>query len=348
MNKLILILIALLFIPSVSQAQTNLKASELNALTTPDSADIIIIGDVSATESKKITYGNFVSGIGGTGLGANLSSSNNGIFSNTGTITFGDDNLSTTGTMSAGYFVSTGGTMSIFDDLTILNDLRIPVFQDCSTLLSTGEVCIDGNISGMTDAMSFKGTDGEERININMLKSAIVSINDNDSLYFDDATNSWVTLPANLPFWDGVDGSQVYPLTPATTDIYIGGNTSGTADHWIKATGGMVINQQNADENFNVQGDTIEYLVYTVDDQIAIGTNTPAIASLMTVQGTLSVTGTLDGAITFDNLPTSDPCTSAGTREIKNNSFFIKTGGVPCYCDNSGVDKKLVDDSACF
>ena len=34
------------------------KISELNALTTPESDDLIAIVDTSATETKKITYGN--------------------------------------------------------------------------------------------------------------------------------------------------------------------------------------------------------------------------------------------------------------------------------------------------
>lgn len=344
MTKKLMFTVLLLLLPSVSFAQTNKKISELTELSvTPANDDVLPITDVSAITTKKIRVDTLLGALGGGGdLGANLSSTGDNIFSTTGSVTF--DNM----VIYADSFVATGGTMSIMDDFEVLNQLIIPTYQDCSTLLENGEVCIDGNISGMTDAMSFKGSDGQERVNINMLKSAIVSINDNDSLYFDDATNSWVTLPANIPFWDGVDGSQVYPLTPATTDLYIGGNTSGSADHWIKSTGEMIVNQQNNDVTFNVQGDTTEYLIYTVDNVVSIGTNTPAVDALLTVQGTLAVSGTLIGAITFDNLASSDPCTAAGSDQLKNNTIFMTTGGLVCKCNNSGVDIDIEDGTSCF
>jgi hypothetical protein len=45
----------------------NKKITDLTALTTPDSADLLIIDDVSATETKKITYANLTSVFATTG-----------------------------------------------------------------------------------------------------------------------------------------------------------------------------------------------------------------------------------------------------------------------------------------
>lgn len=41
---------------------------------------------------------------------------------------------------------------------------------------------------------------------------------------------------------------------------------------------------------------------------------------------------------------TSDPCGDRPNLSL----WFNSTAGVPCYCDGSGVDKKVSDDSACF
>lgn len=285
---------------------------------------------------------------GGGGLGINLSSSVNQIVSDTGTIDFDDDNLVTTGTMQAAHFVATGGTISTFDDLEVLNEFKMPAIQDCSTVLSVGEVCIDGNINNMTDVMSFMGEDGLERININILKSSAVGVDDADTLQFDVATHSWISVPAAIPVIGGTEGTEIHPLTPSTTDVYIGDLTSVNSDIWLKATGGAIFNQQNGDTHFNVQGTGTEYLIYTTGDQVSFGTNTPEVGATLTVQGTLSVSGTLDSYIGMENLLSADPCTNAGTGTVPNNSIFLTSAGIICACNSSGVAKRADGTTSCF
>lgn len=282
---------------------------------------------------------------GGGGLGADLSSTDDNITSTTGSINFTDM------TLYADSFVSTGGTMSIVDDFTILNKLVIPATMNCSSTLTAGQVCIDNNISGVTDSMAFMGEDGFERVNVALLKSDVVAINDGDTIRYSDSTNSWATYPVIASLFDGTEGSGIYPLTPATTDIFIGGSTSGTADIWLKATGAAIFNQNNANLNFDVQGDTLDYLIYTNGDQAMIGTNTPATNSILTVSGTMTIEGTMVGFVSFGtgtSIASADPCTSAGSRKVPIDSIFMKTGGILCYCDSSGVGKKAVDASSCF
>lgn len=345
-KKILILALTISSITSICYGQSNEKISALTELATPANDDVIPITDTSANTTKKIRVDTLLGALGGGGdLGADLSSTGDNIFSTTGSVTF--DGM----VLYADSFVSTGGTMSIVDDFTVLNTFFMPSVQDCSSLLTNGGVCIDSNISGMVDSMAFMGEDGNERVNINMLKSDIVSIDDGDSLFFDDASNGWITLPANIPYWGGTEGTAIYPLTPATTDMYFGDSVSATADTWIKATGEMIINQNNANVHFNVQGDTGEYMIYTTGDQVMLGTNTPATLATLTVSGTVAIEGTGVGFVsmgTGTSIASADPCTSAGTGVVPNSSFFMKTGGVPCYCDSSGVDKKVVDDSACF
>lgn len=279
---------------------------------------------------------------GGGGLGADLSSTDDNITSVTGSINFTDMVL------YADSFVSTGGTMSIVDDFTVLEQLLIPTIQNCSSTLEQGELCIDGNISGVIDSLVFMGADGYERVNINMKKEDVISITDGDTFAYDEATGSWEPIQATIPLWSGSEGTLVYPLTPATTEFIVGSNETGSADTWLKANGAAVFNQNNADVNFNVQGDTTEYLLYTDGDQVTIGTNTPAVDALLTVQGTLTIVGTLAGFVTFDNLASADPCTSAGTDAIQNNSIFLTSAGIICACNSSGVAKRADGTTSCF
>lgn len=282
---------------------------------------------------------------GGGGLGADLSSTDDNILSTTGSINFTDM------TLYAESLVLSGGTMSIVDDFTVINQFIIPAIQDCSSVLQTGEVCIDGNISGMVDAMAFMGSDGYERVNIAMRKEDIVSLTDGDTFAYDDTTDGWVTIQASVPLWDGTEGTLVYPLTPATTEFIVGSNVTSTADIWLKATGAAIFNQNNADVSFNVQGDTIDYLIYTDGDQAMIGTNTPATNSILTVSGTMTIEGTLVGFVSFGtggSLASADPCTSAGTGTVPDNSIFMTTGGLVCKCNNSGADIDTEDGTSCF
>lgn len=282
---------------------------------------------------------------GGGGLGANLSSSGDSIVSTTGSINFTDM------TLYADSFVSTGGTMSIVDDFTVLSKLLIPAYQDCSSVLEAGEVCIDGNISGLVDAMAFMGSDGYERVNVAMRKSDIVSLTDGDTFAYDSGTTSWVPVQASIPLWDGTEGTEIFPLTSATTDFYLGATSSSSADIWLKATGAAIFNQQNNDIAFNVQGDTDDNLILADNDVVMIGTNTPTTNAKLTVSGTMAIEGTSVGFVSFGtgtSIASADPCTSAGTRVVPINSIFMKTGGILCYCDASGVGKKAVDASSCF
>lgn len=319
-----------------------------------------VLPSCSNATTSKLLYNNITNAFscgsdqnsgGGGGLGVNLTSTGTLIISDTGTIGFGDNDLVTTGTMKASHFVATSGSSSYFTDMEVINQLLVPTIQNCSTTMVTGEICIDGNISGVIDSLVFMGQDGYERVNINMLKSDIVSITDGDTFAYEEDTGSWEPIQAVIPLWGGTEGSLIYPLTSATTDFIIGGDTTGAADIWLKATGGAIFNQNNADLNFNVQGDTSDYLIYTDGDQVMIGTNTPATNSILTVSGTITIEGTMVGFMSFGtgtSIASADPCTGAGSDVVPINSFFMKTGGVPCYCDASGVDKKVVDDSACF
>ena len=347
MIKKFLLIVLFLALPSICQAQTNKKISELTELSvTPANDDVLPITDTSVSTTKKIRVDTLLGALGGGGdLGADLSSVGDNIFSTTGSVTF--DGM----VLYADSFVSTGGTVSIMDEMTVLENLIIPAVQDCSSELVTGEVCIDGNISGLIDTMAFIGADGFVRVNINVKKDDILSLSDGDTFAYDDATFSFVPVQAAIPFLGGTEGSFIYPLTPATTDIVIGSNLTASADIWLKADAGIIINQNNNDVTYNIQGDTLDYLVYTEDDKVMIGTNTPGTDALVTIDGTVQIEGTGVGLISFgtgSSIASADPCTAAGTGWVPDSSFFMKTGGVPCYCDSSGVDKKVADDSACF
>lgn len=341
MNKKILILIALLFLPSIVHAQANLKASELNALTTPDSADIIIIGDVSATESKKITYGNFVSGIGGTGLGANLSSSTYFITSNTGTISLSDDNLVTTGTITASHFVATSSDPTILTKLEVTGSMSLPVGQNCPALVN-GQACIDTNIGGFPSTITYVGAENE-RFGVMAIKvSDLLSAADGYGPVYDAVEDLMVLAPIPVELISGTAGTAIYPKTPTTTDFYIGNTSAGTADHVLYFSGAVELNKQKGAVDIVMSGDNETNLLFLdgSTDRIGIGTNNPQ--SILEVTGTLSVSGTGISTIKLNTVASADPCSG------RTNTIFLKTGGIPCYCDASGVDKKIADDSACF
>lgn len=346
-KKLLILVLTISSITSICYGQSNEAISDLPELSvTPANDDVIPITDTSAGATKKIRVDTLLGSLGGGGdLGADLSSTGDNIFSTTGSVTF--DGM----TIYADSFVSTGGTMSIVDEFTVLDELIIPAYQDCSSVLEAGEVCIDGNISGMVDAMAFMGSDGYERVNVAMRKEDIVSLNDGDTFAYDSATTGWEAIQASIPLWDGEEGTEIFPLTSATTDFYLGATTSSAADIWLKANGAAIFNQQNADIAFNVQGDTDDNLILASDDQVMIGTNTPVVDAKLTVSGTVAIEGTGVGFVSFGtgtSIASADPCTSAGTDVVPDSSLFMKTGGILCYCDSSGVDKKVVDDSACF
>lgn len=346
-KKILILALTISGITSICYGQSNEKISALTELATPANDDMIPINDASASnQTKKIRVDTLLGALGGGGdLGADLSSTGDNIFSTTGSVTF--DNM----TLYADSFVSTGGTISIMDEMTVLESMIIPAVQDCSSELETGEVCIDGNISGLTDSMSFIGADGFVRVNINVKKDDILDLGDGDTFAYDDTTFSFVPVQAAIPFLGGTEGSFIYPLTPATTDLVLGSNLTASADIWLKADAGLIINQNNNDVQFNIQGDTLDYLVFTEDDKVMIGTNTPGTDALLTIDGTVQIEGTGVGFVSFgtsSSLASADPCTSAGDGTVPINSVFRTSGGIICECDDSGVDKKLVDGSACF
>lgn len=341
MNKKILMFLLLMFLPSVVHAQTNLKASELNALTTPDSADIIIIGDVSATESKKITYGNFVSGIGGTGLGANLSSSTYFITSNTGTVSFDDNNIITTGTISGGHIVATSGDMSTITKLEVTGSFALPVGQNCPSAVN-GQACIDTNIGGLTSSISFTGAELTKQVVISVPVLNFLSAADGQVIAYDAVNDYMEFVSVALDAWAGTPGTLVYPKTPTTTDFAVGNTSLATADHNFYASGAVELNKQKAAVDIVMSGDNETNLLFLDGsvDRVGIGTNNPQ--SLLEVTGTLTVSGTGTSTVELSTVASADPCSG------KTNTIFLKTGGIPCYCDSSGVDKKIADDSACF
>lgn len=340
MNKKILMFLALLFLPSIVQAQTNLKASELNALTTPDTADLIIISDVSQGESKKITYGNLVSGIGGTGLGANLSSSGFSILSNTGTVGFGDDNLVTTGTMTASHFVATGNTTTTFDNLTVTGSLIVPVEQNCAGLVN-GQMCVDTNLAGLPPSLVFVGNDGLRRVVIGVpLVGGVFDYADQETPVYDENTDEWIPSAIPIDYIEGSVGTSINPKTPSTTKLFVGHASEASADHVFDPSGAAILNKQQADVIVRFAGDTDANLIYMEDDKVCIGTN--SCQNKLSVQGTLDIMGEGVSQIEWPTVASTDPCSG------RANTIFFKTAGVPCYCDASGVDKKIADDSACF
>ncbi len=143
-------------------------------------------------------------------------------------------------------------------------------------------------------------------------------------------------------------GTMTAANVVSTTNIYAGNSSLASADHILYGTGAVELNKQKASVDIIMSGDTDTNLLFLDGsaDRVGIGTSTPT--SILEVTGTLTVAGSGVSRMVMDTVASADPCTSGGSHAIPINSFFMKTGGIPCYCDASGVDKKIVDDSACF
>lgn len=77
----------------------NKKINELTALTTPDNADLLIIDDVSAVETKKITFQNLTQAISGSpgGTSGQIQYNNVGTFGGVTNLTWNGSTLFATG-----------------------------------------------------------------------------------------------------------------------------------------------------------------------------------------------------------------------------------------------------------
>ena len=57
--------------------------------------------------------------------------------------------------------------------------------------------------------------------------------------------------------------------------------------------------------------------------------------------------GSGGGAIVFNGVFSSDPCTNAGSSSIGSNGIFFNNAGTICICNNLGVAKKCDSTTAC-
>lgn len=330
------LVIMFLLIPSICFAQTNKKLSELTDLGgSPSNADVLPITHSGTT--YKVTFQDFVSGIGGTGLGANLSSTGYSILSNTGTVGFGDDNLVTTGTMTASHFVATSSDPTVITSLDVTGSMIIPVLQNCPAA-ENGQVCIDTNIGGLPSSIAFMGAELTKQVVISVPIANFLAASDAQVISYDAVNDYMKFVDVAIDAWDGTPGTLIYPKTPTTTDFAIGSSSKTTADHVLNTDGSAEFNKQKASADIVFSGDNETNLLFLdgSTDRIGIGTNNPQ--SPLEIVGTLTVSGTGTSYVKFPTAASADPCTNSGTGELANGSMFRTTAEAICFCDSSGDD----------
>lgn len=133
----------------------NKKINELTALTTPDNADLLVIDDVSATQTKKITFQNLAQAISGSpgGSSGQVQYNNAGVFGGVSNLTWNGSSLFATGSFK-GNLEGNASTASALSTTTFFISLNGRA-DGVST--NVGSAYISNTITISTNSLAYIG-----------------------------------------------------------------------------------------------------------------------------------------------------------------------------------------------
>ncbi len=276
----------------------------------------------------------------GSALGANLSSSGNQILSDTGILSFGDDDVITSGTMQAAGFRVTGSEVSTINDLEVTGSFRLPYKSNCG-VEENGDICISTGISDLPATQVHWG--GQVMYNLSIKQTDFTPI-DGYAIAYSSADNGFTMQEVAIERLSQT--GDVITFNDVDYDFGIGGTDLGTSDIVLLSTGGATFNEQGVNSDFRVESDTNDQAFFIEGSDGYVGINQNAPSEQLTINGTLKLEGTGSAHATYGAV-SADCCVAAGTGECANGSQFYSSAGKFCYCNGSGVDLFIVDDSTC-
>lgn len=312
------------------------QIQSVTTLTPPLTNDTIFYSDQSDGGALKQAPISSIQGTGSGGdLGANLTSLNDSITSNTNQINMpGMEIVAETLTL-------TGTQQADVDSLRVVQTLRVPVGTSLALGLD-GEMGVDSDPTVFSSSLVYKA-DGERRMTISMDESNAIALSDGDGLFYNSTTDEiYGALAAQERL--AQNGNDISLLTNATQNFAIGGATIPTADIALSSNGEAVFNRNGENVIFQVEGDTEENMIYAINDNIGIRNNNPQHA--LDIIGTLNISGTSDSYVKFNEgagCYTADPCGTIGEASI----FYNCTAKIFCGCTDT-ADVKLSDGTACY
>lgn len=134
----------------------NKKINELTALTTPDNADLLVIDDVSAAQTKKITFQNLAQAISGSPGGSNtqIQYNTSGSFGGVANLTWDGSSLKATGsfkgslTGTASYATNAGSALTAS---YVLNAVTSSYANTAASLVTrVFNIALNGTADGVT------------------------------------------------------------------------------------------------------------------------------------------------------------------------------------------------------